>query len=84
MNDSVQDVYGEYYHSKARDIPRQSSLSPAAKALWERMEDLAWSYTYANGSSNELDEAITLLSEHPECNWKRDTLQYYIRQTYWK
>ncbi len=84
MTDSVQDVYGEYYHSKARDIPRQSSLSPAAKALWERMEDLAWSYTYANGPSNELDEAITLLSEHPECSWKRDTLQYYIRQTYWK
>ncbi len=82
--DTVKDVYGQYYEEKAREIPRRSSLTPEAKALWQRMEDLAWSYTYANGSYDELDEAITLLSEHPGCSWKRDTLSYYIRQTYWK
>lgn len=82
--DTVQDVYGHYYEEKARNIPRQSSITPEAKALWQRMEDLAWSVTYANGSNQELEEAVKLLAAHPGCDWKESTLWYYIRQMYWK
>lgn len=82
--DTVQDVYGHYYEEKARDIPRQSSITPEAKALWQRMEDLAWSVTYANGSNQELEEAVRSLAAHPGCTWKESTLWYYIRQMYWK
>lgn len=82
--DTVQDVYGDYYKEKARDIPRQSSITPEAKALWQRMEDLAWSVTYANGSNQELDEAVKSLAAHPGCDWKESILWYYIRQMYWK
>ena len=82
--DTVQDVCGHYYEEKARDIPRQSSITPEAKALWQRMEDLAWSVTYANGSNQELEEAVKSLAAHPGCNWKESTLWYYIRQMYWK
>lgn len=82
--DTVQDVYGHYYEEKARDIPRQSSITPEAKALWQRMEDLAWSVTYANGSNQELDEAVKSLAAHPGCDWKESTLWNYIRQMYWK
>ena len=56
--DTVQDVYGEYYEAKGREIPRHSSLTPEAKILWQRMEDLAWSVTYADGSRQELTEAV--------------------------
>jgi hypothetical protein len=48
------------------------------------MEDLAWSATYANGSNQELTDAVKLLAEHPGCTWKESTLWYYIRQMYWK
>lgn len=82
--DTVQDVYGQYYEEKARDIPRHSTLTPEAKALWQRMEDLAWSVTYADGSHSELDQAVKLLADHPGCDWKESTLWYYIRQMYWK
>tara|TARA_Y100000401_G_scaffold117545_1_gene127003 strand:- start:2691 stop:2942 length:252 start_codon:yes stop_codon:yes gene_type:complete len=82
--DTVKDVYGEYYEAKAREIPRQSSLSPEAKILWQRMEDMAWSVTYSNGSSKDLEEAVLALSEHPGCTWKESTLWYYLRQMYWK
>ena len=82
--DSIKDVYGEYYEAKGRELPRHSSLTPEAKALWQRMEDLAWSATYANGSNQELTDAVKLLAEHPGCTWKESTLWYYIRQMYWK
>ena len=82
--DTVYDVYGQYYQEKAREIPRQSSITPEAKALWQRMEDLAWSVTYANGSNQELEEAVKLLAAHPGCVWKESKLWYYIRQMYWK
>lgn len=82
--DSVKDVYGQYYEEKAREIPRRSSLTPEAKALWQRMEDLAWSVTYANGSYKELHEAVEVLAAHPGCSWEKSTLQYYLRQMYWK
>lgn len=84
LMDTVQDVYGEYYETKGREIPRHSSLTPEAKILWQRMEDLAWSVTYADGSRRELAEAVKLLADHPGCTWKEATLWYYLRQMYWK
>ena len=83
--DTVYDVYGQYYKEKARDIPRQASITPEAQPLWQRMEDLAWSVTYANGSKQELDEAVKLLAEHPGSrNWKESTLWYYLDKKYCK
>ena len=82
--DSTKDVYGEYYEAKGRELPRHSSLTPEAKALWQRMEDLAWSVTYANGSNEEINEAIKLLADHPGCSSSESVLRYYLRQIHWK
>ena len=82
--DTVKDIYGEHYEAKGRDLPRHSKLTPEATALWERMEDVAWSVTYANGSQRELDEAVKLLAENPGCSLTEEVVWYYIRQMYWK
>ena len=82
--DTVQDIYGDYYKAKGRLIPRNSSLTEETRKLWRNMEDKAHAVTYRNGSSDELTTAIKQLASHPECSWTEETLNYWIRQTYWK
>ena len=70
------------YKSKYGRIPSEFAVQgyDSGKVIIEALKSLSGDIS----NKDELDEAITLLSEHPGCSWKRDTLQYYIRQTYWK
>ena len=82
--DTVQDIYGEYYEAKERPIPRHSSLTKDTCVLWREMEQQAHSCMYQDGSWDVLDECVERLASHPESTWKKTTLYYWLRQTYWK
>ena len=82
--DTVQDVYGSYYEEKGREVPRTSSLSPEALKLWREMEQAAHAYVYQDAPLCDLDEAVDKLVAHPGCSWQRDTIEYWIRQYYYK
>ena len=84
MAETVSDVYGEYYKEKGREIPRTSSLDAEAAALWREMEKAAHACVYQDGSYDYLDECIQRLVDHPGCSWKKSTVNYWIRQHYYK
>ena len=82
--DTVEDVYGEYYEAKGRPIPRRNSLTEATRKLWRKMEEQAHACMYRQGSWDVLDKCVEELAAHPECTWTPQTLNYWLRQTYWK
>ena len=81
--DTVEDVYGEYYEAKGRLIPRHSSLTKDTRVLWQEMEQQAHACMYQEGPWDVLEECVVRLAVHPECTWKKTTLYYWLRQTYW-
>jgi hypothetical protein len=82
--DTIPDVYGEYYEAKGRPIPRHSSLTEETSKLWQKMKDQAHACMYQNGSWEDLDNSVKTLAAHPDCNWTESTLNYWLRQNYWK
>ena len=82
--DTVADLFGPYYQAKAREIPRTSSITSGARQLWREMEDAAHACAYSDGSYEYLDECIQRLANHPGCDWKVSTLNYWVRHTYFK
>ena len=87
--DTVSDIYGPYYESKGREIPRKSSLSPEARKLWREMEQAAHAAVYQRENMTldvdwNLEQAIERLCNHPGCSWAPTTVRYWIRQTYYK
>ena len=82
--DTVQDIYSAQYIEKAREIPRTSSLSPSALKLWREMEMAVHASLYQNGPTEAIDTAIDRLLADPGCSWRRSTIEYWIRQHYYK
>lgn len=82
--DTVADIYGPYYQEKGREIPRKSSLSPSATKRWREMEVAVHAQLYQNGSTEAIEVAIDRLLADPGCSWKRSTIEYWIRQHYYK
>ena len=82
--DTVADIYGPYYQEKGRETPRKSSLSPSATKRWREMEVAVHAQLYQNGSTEAIEVAIDRLLADPGCNWKRSTIEYWIRQHYYK
>ena len=82
--DTVADIYGPYYQEKGREIPRKSSLSPSATKRWREMEVAVHAQLYQDGSTEAIEVAIDRLLADPGCSWKRSTIEYWIRQHYYK
>lgn len=82
--DTTKDVYDSYYEEKGREMPKTSSLTPEASKLWREMEQKVHAHLYQNKPSADIDAAIDRLVDHPGCSWKRSTIEYWIRQHYYK
>ena len=84
MSETINEIYGDYYKEKGREIPRTSSLDAEAQKLWREMEQAAHACVYQNGSYDHLDECVQRLADHPGCSWHVGTINYWIRQHYYK
>tara|TARA_X000001388_G_C2178363_1_gene102563 strand:+ start:374 stop:628 length:255 start_codon:yes stop_codon:yes gene_type:complete len=84
MPETIDEIYGDYYKEKGREIPRTSSLDTEAKKLWREMEQAAHACVYQDGSYDYLDECVNRLANHPGCSWQISTINYWIRQNYYK
>ena len=88
MTETTQDIYGNYYKEKGREMPKTSSLQDIeARKLWDDMAHVAHHVTYTDNSQaayQRLDDAVTKLSNHPGCSWTQELIYYWIRQHYWK
>ena len=82
--DTVKDVFGSYYQEKSREISSTPSLTPEAVKLWREMEQAAHAHVYQGRPSTDIDAAVDRLVRHPGCTWKRSTIEYWIRQHYYK
>lgn len=82
--DTTKDVYDSYYEEKGREMPKTSSLTPEASKLWREMEQAAHAHVYQGRPSTDIDTAVDRLVRHPGCSWKRSTIEYWIRQHYYK